>query len=111
MRASREQIIRNIAVILKHNPQKVAQLEKVGDITVHLTSDDSAWCEVELYYNNIVRYLITGTRSSCTITADLKTMQVIRKPRNAKPWANACVDLQVFDIIRRYNDITEEDAK
>lgn len=111
MRASREQIIRNIAVILKHNPQKVAQLEKVGDITVHLTSDDSVWCEVELYDNNIVRYLITGTRSSCTITADLKTMRVIRKPRNIKPWANAWVDLQVFDIVRRYNDITEEDAR
>lgn len=107
MRANREQILRNIALILKHNPQKVAQLEKVGDITVHMTSDDHVNIDIELYDNNIVRYLIEGTRSGCTMTVDMKTMKVIRKPRNLRPWVTAWTDMQVYEIVRRYHDITK----
>lgn len=106
--ASREQIIRNIAVILKHNPHKVAQLEKVGDITCHLTSDDHVNITAELYRNNIVRYLIDGTRSRATVTANIRTMELARKPRNEKPWAVSWTDAWVYDIIRLYHDITEE---
>lgn len=111
MRANSEQIIRNIAMILKHNPQKVAQLNKVGDITCHLTSDDHVNITVELYRNNIARYLIKGTRCRATVTANIRTMELTRKPRNEKPWAYAWTDAWVYDIIRLYHDITEEDAK
>lgn len=110
VKCTREQIMRNIAVILKHNPQKVAQLEKVGEITCHLTSDDHVNITVELY-RGVARYLIEGTRCRATVTANLRTMELTRKPRNEKPWSEAWTDCQIGDIIRLYHDITEEDKK
>lgn len=112
MRASREQIIRNIAVILKHNPEKVAQLKKAQAITVYLTSDDGCAIDTELYRNGIARYIITGTRSRVTVTVKYPSMELTRKPRNEKPWLTDWVgNVQMSDIIRIYHDITEEVAK
>lgn len=108
IKCTREQVMRNIAVILKHNPEKVAQLEKVGDITFHLTSDDHVNITAELYRDGIARYLIEGTRCRATVTANLRTMELTRKPRNEKPWSEAWTDAWVYDIIRLYHDITEE---
>lgn len=107
MNATREQIDRNIAVILKHNPEKVAQLEKVGEITCHLTSDSGCLITAELFRNHIVRYIVNGTRCRATLTVNTDTMKLTRKPRNEKPWYDAWVYSDVYDILRLYHDITE----
>lgn len=79
------QIIRNIAVLIWDKPDKLAQLEKVQDISIHLTSDDGLRIMCEVYAGNVVRYLVQGTRSGMTITANSITREMMRKPRNSKP--------------------------
>lgn len=85
MKLNEKQAVKHIAWIIHDKPEKMRQLETVQDISIHLTSDDSISIKCELYAGNIVRYLITGTRSQMTITADTITRQIIRKPRNIKP--------------------------
>lgn len=98
-RANESQVIKNIARILRNNAKKVEQLDKVQSISVHCTSDDHIRIKCEMYYNNIVRYLIEGTMSGMTITANALTNQIVRKPRNEKAWYEAEVDCWASDIL------------
>lgn len=100
MRANENQVIKNLAVICKSNPAKADQLRKVGAITMHLTSDDHINVKVELYRNHIVRYLIEGTRCNMTCTLCMDTMEIVRKPRGEKPWADGDCDFWVCDVLK-----------
>lgn len=95
------QIEKNIANILRSNPIKLNQMKTVQDICYHLTSDDGIWITAELYNNNIVRYLIQGTRSGMTITAHTLTNSITRKPIGVKPWATRIIDTRVSNILDR----------
>lgn len=101
------QILRNIAVLIWDKPKKLEQLQKVGEITFTCTSDDYSYITAELYHNNLVRYLITGTRSCMTVTADSITRQIIRKPRNLKPYMVAETECWVRDIQIIIDEIQE----
>ena len=94
----KNQIMQNIAVLIWDKPKKLEQLQKVGEITFTCTSDDYIYITAELYHNNLVRYLITGTRSCMTVTADPITRQILRKPRNLKPWAVTKTECWASDI-------------
>lgn len=101
MKANEKQIITNIANIIRGKQNKIDQLVKVHSITLHCTSDDYIRVTCELYYNNIVRYLISGTRSSMTITANTLTGEIVRKPRNIKPWTVSEVGTYAGYILER----------
>lgn len=90
-----------IAQICKRHEVKKAQLEMVQEISIHLTSDDGISIEVELYDNNICRFLITGTRSSMTITYNTLTWELCRKPRNAKPWYTNWMHTNAIEILKQ----------
>lgn len=92
MRANTEQVIKNIVRIISNNDKKIEQLEKVQSITMNCTSDDHIRIKCELYKNNIARYLIEGTMSGMTITANTLTNEITRKHRNEKAWYEAEVD-------------------
>ena len=103
----KNQIMQNIAVLIWDKPKKLEQLQKVGEITFTCTSDDYIYITAELYCNNLVRYLITGTRSNMTITANPITRQIIRKPRNLKPYMVAETECWVRDIQIIIDEIQE----
>ncbi len=94
-----KQIIKNIANLIKDNTKKIEQLRKVQDITFNLTSDDYIDIKMECYENNIVRYLIEGTRANMTITANVLKKEIIRKPRNEKPWYSANGRAWAYEIL------------
>lgn len=98
-RANKNQVIKNIARIIRNNEKKIEQLDKVQSISVHCTSDDHIRIKCEMYHNNIVRYLIEGTMSGMTITANTLTNQIVRKPRNEKAWYEAEADCWASDIL------------
>ena len=104
LRADECQINKNIARIIKNNPKKIEQLNKVQDISIHCTSDDHIRIKCELYRNKIARYIITGTRSGMIITANIITGEIVRKPRSEKPWAEAETQTWVSDILKLVND-------
>ena len=62
--------------------------------------DDHIRIRCELYQNNIARYLIEGTRSGMTITANTLTNEITRKHRNEKAWYEAEVECWVEDILK-----------
>lgn len=99
-KANREQVIKNIARIIKGNEKKIKQLNAVQNICIHCTSDDYITIKCELYHGNIVRYLITGTRSSMTITANTLTNEIVRKPRNEKAWYEAETSCWAGEILK-----------
>ena len=101
MRANTEQVIKNIARIIRNNEKKIEQLEKVQGITMNCTSDDHIRIKCEMYQNNIVRYLIEGTMSGMTITANTLTNEITRKHRNEKAWYEAEVDCWASDILNK----------
>lgn len=87
MRGNYKSNIENlVAQVIKRNETKRKQLEKVADICCHLTSDAGISIVAEMYSNNIVRFLITGTRCGMTITYNTLTWEIVRKPRGEKPW-------------------------
>lgn len=98
-RADRNQIIKNIARIIRNKDKKIEQLNKVQSISINCTSDDHIRIKCELYHNNIVRYLIEGTMSGMTVTANTLTNEIVRKPRNEKAWYTAEVDCWASDIL------------
>ena len=100
-RINANQVEKNIARILAGNTEKIKQLEKVEDISFHLTSDDGVDITCELYDNNIVRYLIKGTRCGMTITANTLTNEIMRKPRCIKPYRTDHVKSNVCYILAR----------
>lgn len=102
--ANEKQIIKNIANILKDNPDKIRQLEAVQGISMTCTSDDHIWINCELYQNHIVRYLITGTRSSMTITVNASTHEICRKKRNEIPWAVGEIQTWCGYILNKVNE-------
>ena len=96
------QIFKNIAAILndERNARKLEQFMTAYDITEHITSDGGCDIKAELYNGNIVRYIITGTRSNVTITANTITCEIVRKKRNEKPW-------QVVEFHANFEDIAQ----
>ena len=93
--------IENLIVqVIKRNETKKRQLEKVADISCHLTSDAGIRIEAELYEGNICRFLITGTRCGMTITFDTHTLEIKRKPRGKKPVFTTWESSNAFDILR-----------
>lgn len=105
IKANPNQIFRNIAVVLKHNPRKVEQLETVQSICLNLTSDDGIDIECELYSGSIARYLIQGTRSGMTITVNTLTNEIVRKRRGEQPWVAARIHCNCYEIFEMLNAI------
>lgn len=79
-------VIKRIADILKGNPVKMEQFARLISICIAYTSDTGVQIEVEMYPENIVRYIINGTRCNWVCTYNTQKNVVIRKPRNIKPW-------------------------
>lgn len=104
-------IARNIAINLYHNPQKEEQIRKVQDICFHLTSDDGISVDIEMYPRGIVRYLISGTRCSMTLTVREPEHEVIRKPNGLKPWMTDWTHLHVNDILDILDNIKEHHSR
>ena len=102
--ANKKQNIKNIVSILKDNPDKVRQLKAVQGISWTCTSDDYIWIDCELYQNHIVRYLIKGTHSSMTITANARTHEICRKKRNEVPWAVGEIQTWCYWILDKVNE-------
>ena len=105
---TRRCVCKHIARIMSYNPSKARQVEKVASISSHLTSASSARVTCELYDGNIMRFVIVGTRSSATITANTITNEIVRKPRGAKPWYEIDVDVEIYhDIMPVYREMME----
>lgn len=90
-----------IAQAIKRNEIKRQQLEKVAEISCHLTSDAGISIDAELYDNNICRFLIRGTRCGMTITFNTLTWEIVRKPRGAKPWYKTWEAANAWDILEK----------
>lgn len=88
-----------IREVCKRNPKKREQLEKVRDISAHLTSADGIHVETEMYSGGIIRFCITGTRCGMVITYDPKTWKIVRKKRGEKPWWRNWCSIYVSDIL------------
>ena len=100
MRINANQIVKNIANAIRNNYNKIEQLEKVKDITLNCTSDCNCTITIEMYNNNIVRYIVNGTRAQTTITYNTATKQIIRKPYKENPWYIDYIDCSINDILR-----------
>ena len=94
-----ESVERHIKNALAENPKKKSQFQKVVDFSQNLTSQDTLAVTAELYDNNIVRYLIEGTRSSMTLTVNALTNEVKRKPRNAIPWYRNVAIIEIKKVL------------
>lgn len=68
------------------NARKMEQFLTLQDICFTMTSDDFIEVKCELYDNNVVRYLIYGTRCNMTLTYNALTQKTVRKSRKARPW-------------------------
>lgn len=97
-RADPEQVARNIALLIWDKEKKLEQLDKVQGITVRCTSDDHINIICEIHHDGIVRYLIEGTRSGMTVTADTETREIVRLPRGSKACITCETDMWVGDI-------------
>lgn len=100
MKVNTNQIVKNIANAIKNNPNKIEQLEKVKDITLHYTSDSNCRIVIEMYNNNIVRYIVNGTKAQTIITYNTTTKQLVRKPYKQNPWYTDFINCSVNDILR-----------
>lgn len=96
---NKRQLCMNLANVLRINETKMNQFLKIRDICEHLTSNDGITVEIELYDNNIVRYLIEGTRCKFTCTFNAIDKTVIRKPRNAKPFFTTWVKMNCSYVL------------
>lgn len=103
IKANKAQIINNIALAIYNKPEKVKQLIKVQSITIEMTSDDHIDVDCEMYGNNIVRYLIRGTRSNTTVTINTLTNEITRKPYKVNPLyiSNISHNLWCFEILKK----------
>lgn len=88
-----------IAQVVRKHEVKRLQLEKVAEISCHLTSDAGIHITAELYNNNICRFLIEGTRCGMTITYHTLTLEIVRKPRGEKPWYTTTETANAWDIL------------
>lgn len=100
--ADKQMVATHIARALKTSKKKRDQLQAVRDITVRFTGDDWVNVTVELYYGNIARYLITGTRSGMTVTMDIRTAEIIRKPKGLDPYYTTQSGLFVHEIMEKF---------
>lgn len=100
MKVNTNQIVKNIANAIKNNPNKIEQLEKVKDITLHYTSDNNCRIVIEMYNNNIVRYIVNGTKSQTIVTYNTATKQIVRKPYKEIPWYTDFINCSINDILR-----------
>ena len=89
----------HLRTALRENQKKKSQFQKVVDFSQNLTSQDTLDVIVELYDDNIVRYLIEGTRSSMTLTVNALTNEVKRKPRNVRPWFIDATAIRVEKVL------------
>ena len=92
---------RQIANILKNNEKKREQLRKVGERSYYLTTQDRLDVTCEAYNNCIVRFVITGTRAGMVLTVNTLTGEIVRKPRNEKPWHTT------YELIDWYKVVTD----
>ena len=97
-KADSNQVARNIAYLIWDKAKKIEQLDKVQGITMNCTSDDHINVVGELHHGNIVRYLIEGTRSRMTITADTSTREMLRLPRGSQALHRFECDMWCSDI-------------
>lgn len=96
-----------IAKVVNLHDKKRKQLEKVAEISCHLTSDAGIAVKTELYNNNICRFLITGTRCGMTITYNMLTWEIVRKPRGAAPWYTEWESANAWRILERAEELKE----
>lgn len=98
--------VKRIALAIHDKPEKIAQLQKVKDITVGLTSDDGIKISEELYNGGVIRWIITGTRSQMTITYNVNTKQIVRKARNEKPFMTSeYSNIYCYEILEYMKEI------
>lgn len=90
-----------IANVVRNNEKKMEQLKRVQSICLNLTSDDGISVDTEMYYDNIVRFRISGTRCGMVITYNTITGEIVRKPAGARPWHTEWEHIHVSDILRR----------
>lgn len=111
IKANKTQIVNNIALAIYNKPEKIKQLIKVQSITLEMTSDDHIDVTCEMYGNNIVRYLINGTRSNTTITVNTITNEITRKPYKVTSLyvsdiSNNLWCFEILEKIAEFNNIT-----
>lgn len=97
-KADSNQIAMNIARLIWDKAKKIEQLNKVQGITMTCTSDDHIHVICELHHNNIVRYLIEGTRSKMVVTANCETREMLRLPRGSEASHKNECDMWCTDI-------------
>lgn len=107
IKANKTQVINNIALAIYDKPEKIKQLIKVQSITIEMTSDDHIGVTCEMYANNIVRYLIKGTRSNTTVTINTLTNEVTRKPYKVSPLyiSDISHNLWCFEILEKIAEL------
>lgn len=107
IKANKTQVINNIALAIYDKPEKIKQLIKVQSITIEMTSDDHIDVTCEMYANNIVRYLIKGTRSNTTVTINTLTNEVTRKPYKVSPLyiSDISHNLWCFEILEKIAEL------
>lgn len=92
---------------LSHFDKKLADLDKMQGICLHLTSDDAMDVTVEMFNNNIIRYLIKGTRCNMTLCFNSMTFEICRKPRGENPWFSNSFSCYAGDILRDARNIVD----
>lgn len=92
---------------LSHFNDKIMQLDKIQDISFHMTSDDVVNVTVELFNNNVIRYLITGTRCNMTLCFNSLSFALCRKPRGEVAWFTNSFTCHAGDILRDARSIVE----
>lgn len=107
IKANKSQVINNIALAIYDKPEKVKQLIKVQSITIEMTSDDHIDVTCEMYDNNVVRYLIKGTRSNTTVTINTLTNEITRKPHKVNPLYTSDIshNLWCFEILEKIAEL------
>jgi len=73
-----------LASILSTDLKKIEQVEKIGEISEWLTSDDGIHCEMEVMEKNIIRYTLTGTRCGLRFCWSVPEQKIVRQPRGLK---------------------------
>lgn len=73
-----------LATLLSTDENKINQLEKVGNMTWNLTSDDGLMVTVEVMEKHIIRYTLDGTRSGIRFCWSVDEQKIIRQPRGLK---------------------------
>ena len=96
---------------LSHFDGKIAALDKVQDMCLRFTSDDAVDVTVEMFNNNVIRYLIKGTRCNMTLCFNSLTFALCRKPRGEVAWFSNSFSCHAGDILRDARNVIEFNKK